>query len=127
MPTTSSPSKTAKFSAKARRKTSSVAIWSVPYSAWNAKFQKIRCSELLIAYHSAEAAASFRNFGKQSSVPKMKELEMFQVAVQDGASGFMTVQESLDSRSPELFDEIRHSTDAPNKAVASSIFMRRFG
>ncbi|MDN7241933.1 hypothetical protein QWY14_09000 [Planococcus sp. N028] len=57
----------------------------------------------------------------------MKELALFQVAVQDGATGFMTVQEGMDSRFPELFSELSQTTEAPNRAVASSIFMRRFG
>jgi len=57
----------------------------------------------------------------------MKELALFQVALQEGATGFMTVQEGMDSRFPELFSEISHTIEAPNKAVASSIFMRRFG
>ncbi|PSL34296.1 ferric iron reductase protein FhuF [Planomicrobium soli] len=57
----------------------------------------------------------------------MKELELFQVAVQDGATGFMTVQESMASRAADLFAEISQTVETPNKAVASSIFMRRFG
>ncbi|TWT16108.1 hypothetical protein [Planomicrobium sp. CPCC 101079] len=54
-------------------------------------------------------------------------MELFQVAVQNGASGFMTVQESMDNRSAELFAEISQTVEAPTKAVASSVFMRRFG
>ncbi len=57
----------------------------------------------------------------------MKELELFQVAVQNVAAGFMTVQESMDNRSAELLAEIGQTIDAPNEAVASSVFMRRFG
>ncbi|MGI2327882.1 hypothetical protein [Planococcus sp. YIM B11945] len=57
----------------------------------------------------------------------MKELELFQVAVREQASGFMTIHESLESRTAELFAELTQTTDAPNEAVASSIFMRRFG
>ncbi|TWT27518.1 hypothetical protein [Planomicrobium sp. CPCC 101110] len=57
----------------------------------------------------------------------MNELEVFQVAVQKGASGFLTVQESMDNRSAELLAEISQTVEAPNEAVASSVFMRRFG
>lgn len=57
----------------------------------------------------------------------MKELELFQVKVHENASGFMTLAESMDSRNLELLTEIKYASEAPSVAVASSIFMRRFG
>lgn len=57
----------------------------------------------------------------------MKELELFQVKVRDGAAGFMNMEEAIAVRYPELIAEIAQSSEAPSEAVASSIFMRRFG
>lgn len=57
----------------------------------------------------------------------MEELELFQVKVRQGAHGFMTMNEAVASRHPELMKEMIHSSGAPNEAVATSIFMRRFG
>lgn len=57
----------------------------------------------------------------------MKELGLFQVTVRDGAHGFMTSTEATGNRYSELIAEITHASGAPNEAVASSIFMRRFG
>lgn len=57
----------------------------------------------------------------------MKELELFQVKVRDGAAGFMNMEEAIAIRYPELIAEITQSSEAPSEAVASSIFMRRFG
>lgn len=57
----------------------------------------------------------------------MKELELFQVKVRSGAHGFMNMDEAMASRHPELMKEITQTTGAPNEAVATSIFMRRFG
>ncbi|QHJ70366.1 hypothetical protein [Planococcus halotolerans] len=57
----------------------------------------------------------------------MEELELFQVKVRREANGFMNMEEATESRYPELIKEIVHASGAPNEAVASSIFMRRFG
>ncbi|MBX0314360.1 IucA/IucC family C-terminal-domain containing protein [Planococcus glaciei] len=57
----------------------------------------------------------------------MKELELFQVKVREDAHGFMTMQQGLGSHYPELAAEIKLQTGASTEAVASSIFMRRFG
>lgn len=57
----------------------------------------------------------------------MKELELFQVKVRSGAHVFMNMDEAMASRHPELMNEITQTTGAPNEAVATSIFMRRFG
>lgn len=57
----------------------------------------------------------------------MEELELFQVKVRKGAQGFMDIREAMESRYPDIVTEITHASGAPNEAVASSIFMRRFG
>lgn len=57
----------------------------------------------------------------------MEELELFQVKIRKDAHGFMSMSEAMDTRYPELMKEITHSSEAPSEAVASSIFMRRFG
>lgn len=57
----------------------------------------------------------------------MEELELFQVKVQNGANGFMNISEAMANRHLELMQEIVHATGAPSEAVATSIFMRRFG
>ena len=57
----------------------------------------------------------------------MEELELFQVKVRQGAHGFMTMSEAMANRHPELMNELIHSSGAPSEAVATSIFMRRFG
>ncbi|WP_422124127.1 hypothetical protein DHX103_04740 [Planococcus sp. X10-3] len=57
----------------------------------------------------------------------MEELELFQVKVRSGAHGFMDMNEAMNSRFPELMKEITQTTGAPNEAVATSVFMRRFG
>ncbi|WP_052131663.1 hypothetical protein [Planococcus sp. CAU13] len=57
----------------------------------------------------------------------MKELELFQTKVRDGAIGFMNMEQAMGSQYTELMKEITQSSGAPSEAVASSIFMRRFG
>ena len=57
----------------------------------------------------------------------MKELELFQVKVREQPQGFMTMQQAIDSHYPALASDIKQQTGAPTEAVASSIFMRRFG
>ncbi|MGK7376640.1 hypothetical protein ACSFXN_02290 [Planococcus sp. 1R117A] len=57
----------------------------------------------------------------------MKELELFQVKVHKQTRGFMTLQESIGHRFSELITGIQLQTGAPSEAVATSIFMRRFG
>jgi ferric iron reductase protein FhuF len=57
----------------------------------------------------------------------MKELELFQVQIREQAHGFMTLQQAVGIRYSELANEIKQQTEAPTEAVASSIFMRRFG
>ncbi|RNF40146.1 hypothetical protein [Planococcus salinus] len=57
----------------------------------------------------------------------MKELELFQVNAHEDPDGFMTVAESMEVRNTDLLNHIIQTTEAPSEAVASSIFMRRFG
>ena len=57
----------------------------------------------------------------------MEKLELFQVHLQPNAAGFMDVSESMDSRTLELINKVIHQSGAPTEAVASSVFMRRFG
>jgi len=57
----------------------------------------------------------------------MEKLDLFQVNLQPNASGFMTLSESMKSRSLELIEKVIRESGAPTEAVASSIFMRRFG
>lgn len=58
---------------------------------------------------------------------RMEKLELFQTKVRDGATGFMNLEEAMGSRYAELIGSIKKTSGAPNEAVASSIFMRRFG
>lgn len=57
----------------------------------------------------------------------MEKLDLFQVHLQPNANGFMTLSESMESRSSELIEKVTHESGAPTEAIASSIFMRRFG
>ena len=57
----------------------------------------------------------------------MKKLDLFQVHLQPDASGFMTLSESMENRSLELIAKVIRESGAPTEAVASSVFMRRFG
>ncbi|MFD1029943.1 hypothetical protein [Metaplanococcus flavidus] len=57
----------------------------------------------------------------------MEELELFQVKVRNDAHGFMNMKEAMTTRFPDLMKEIMLASGAPNEAVATSIFMRRFG
>ena len=57
----------------------------------------------------------------------MEKLDLFQVSLRPNANGFMTLSESMESRSLELITKVRHESGASTEAVASSIFMRRFG
>lgn len=57
----------------------------------------------------------------------MEKLDLFQVQLQTNARGFMTLSESMESRSQELIAKVRSESGAPTETVASSIFMRRFG
>ncbi len=57
----------------------------------------------------------------------MEELELFQVKVRSEANGFMNMNEAMESRYPDLMKEIIDATGAPNEAVSTSVFMRRFG
>lgn len=57
----------------------------------------------------------------------MEELELFQVKVRNVADSSMSLSEAMTTRFPDLMKEIIHATGAPNEAVATSIFMRRFG
>lgn len=77
-------------------------------------------------YLSEEAVVSFPKFAKRWGL-NMEELELFQVKVRSGAHGFMNMDEAMTSRYHELIEEISSASGAPNEAVATSIFMRRFG
>lgn len=57
----------------------------------------------------------------------MEKLELFQVKVRREANGFMNMKEAMESRYPDLMKEIVFASGAPNEAVATSVFMRRFG
>lgn len=57
----------------------------------------------------------------------MEKLDLFQVHLQPNANGFMTLSESMESRSSELIEKVTYESGAPTEAIASSIFMRRFG
>lgn len=57
----------------------------------------------------------------------MERLEQFQLFLTQNPNGFLSLAEGLGSHSQELLDEIINVTGAPTPAVASSVFMRRFG
>ena len=57
----------------------------------------------------------------------MEKLDLFQVHLRPNANGFMTLSESMESRTLELIQKVIRESGAPTEAVASSIFMRRFG
>lgn len=57
----------------------------------------------------------------------MEKLDLFQVQLKTNAHGFMTLSESMGSRSDELMAKVLQESEAPTETVASSIFMRRFG
>lgn len=61
------------------------------------------------------------------AVPDMQELESFQLFVRKPVSKYMTLQESISDRYHELMTEIQQASGAPSEAVATSLFMRRFG
>ncbi|AQQ52727.1 hypothetical protein [Planococcus lenghuensis] len=57
----------------------------------------------------------------------MEGLDRFQLFLTEEPDGFMSLAEAIGSRSQELIDDLKHTTGAPTSAVASSVFMRRFG
>ncbi|OLO39275.1 hypothetical protein BTR23_09520 [Alkalihalophilus pseudofirmus] len=57
----------------------------------------------------------------------IEALQRFQVHLVDHAVGWMTVEECFDEYFHELVKSIENSTWAPNPAVATSVFMRRYG
>lgn len=67
------------------------------------------------------------NPGNFERVLNMMQLEQFQVKAHNAPAGFMTVAESIGLRNSELLHEIMQTTKAPSEAIASSVFMRRFG
>lgn len=57
----------------------------------------------------------------------MEGLARFQLFLRSNPTGFMTLAEGAGSKSAELLNDLSQATDAPSQAVASSVFMRRFG
>lgn len=57
----------------------------------------------------------------------MEKLDLFQVHLRPNATGFMNLSEGMENRSLELIAKVRQESGAPTEAVATSVFMRRFG
>ncbi|WP_307320531.1 hypothetical protein [Evansella vedderi] len=56
-----------------------------------------------------------------------EELKLYQVHVENKATGFMTVHDIIHGKFKQLITYVKQSFDTPNDSVATSIFMRRYG
>ncbi|WP_332630399.1 hypothetical protein [Halalkalibacter flavus] len=57
----------------------------------------------------------------------LEDLKRFQVHIENEPKGFMTVHTSLTNGFDRFISNIKHSTGSPTTAVATSVFMRRYG